>query len=282
MKIQKILIVLFVTLVFSACQEVIDWDLNEGNEHLVVNGEITTEYKKHYVYLSLTSDYYGNNPPEKVSGAKVQISDGTQVFPLTEEEPGVYATDSIAGQTGKIYELTIEYNGETYTAKDSLPEVTDMQAAYPIQLFDTIPFTDPPEIDSGWSVVMLAQEPPGKGNHYMWRYYVNGKLESDTLREWLFANDDFVDGNSPQSGWLLYTQPQKIRKNVIHKGDTFKLCMYSITKQYYDHLLSVLFQTDFRGGFFDGPPSNASTNLTNGAVGFFHASDVSCFETPVY
>ncbi len=63
---------------------------------------ISTDTMAHTVLLTRTTSYYYNQSAPPVTGADLQISDGTAVYILTEDEPGVYRTDpSVYGEAGK-------------------------------------------------------------------------------------------------------------------------------------------------------------------------------------
>jgi hypothetical protein len=48
----------------------------------------------------------------------------------------------------------------------------------------------------------------------------------------------------------------------------------SVNGQYEEFLRGMVSETDFRGGVFDVLPGNARTNLTEGAIGYFTATQV--------
>ncbi|MDG1766705.1 MAG: DUF4249 family protein, partial [Flavobacteriales bacterium] len=102
-------------ILLSSCQEVIELDLNEGDaQRLVVNGWMTDQPGRQRVDLSLTTSYFLNEAPPRVSDAIVSVTDGTATWVFTEEEPGTYRPEAdVVGEAGKTYVLNIEYAGET-------------------------------------------------------------------------------------------------------------------------------------------------------------------------
>ena len=75
------IIILLSMLIFS-CVERIDIELDESYTRLVVDGCDNHRYMAHTVMLSKTTSYYYNQPAPPVTGARVQISDGTDVYSL--------------------------------------------------------------------------------------------------------------------------------------------------------------------------------------------------------
>ncbi len=261
----------------TSCREKIDFDLSNGNTKIVIDGSITSENRRHSVKISKTSNYYDANSDERVQNASVIISDGTTDFTLTETEPGIYKTDSLSGEIGKTYTLKVSYEGITYSARSFLKEVAELQAIIAVQLFETIPIVN--EVDSDYTVAMVINEPEGLGDYYLFKYYINNRLESDTVREYSFADDEFIDGLSFDTAGFNLVPIYFIESELVEVGDTVKLEVLSINEDYNDFLISVLLQSEFRGGLFDGPAANVGSNFDNGALGYFIASDVSSAET---
>jgi hypothetical protein len=272
MRYLKIVFYLFLILSFTSCTEVVDFDLHDGQERIVVEGSITSETKAHLVRITKTGSYFSNAPAQAVSNAYVTISDGDNVFELKETPlgSGNYYTDSLlAGIPGKSYTLKIEHDGKVYQATSYLKPLATLDSIIVAQLFEPVPFGGG-AIDSSFSILMFFQDPPGLGDFYMWHYYINGELQSDTLRKVQFFDDDAVDGNYI-GGIVVY----KIKQEKIKPADIVTLNMYSISKDYYNFMLSVMLETDWRGSPWDGPPANILSNVSNGAIGFFWAGDVS-------
>ncbi len=265
------------TVALTSCTEVIDFDLNDSQTRIVIEGEITNEKKAHEIKVTESTSYYYTEEPPGVSGANVSISDGVNTFILTEVDtlPGTYRTDSsVQGEVGQQYTLSVSYDNQTYTAVDAMRSVVDMESVFVIPIEDTL-FT----ADTFYWIIMFGQENPGIGDHYVWDYYLNGELMTYALVDKAFGNDDFVDGASPADGWPVFNG---IPYESFEVGDSITLEIRSVSGDYFDFIIESLLNTAFRGGFFDGPPANVSTNIDNGAIGFFRASAVSRKKTRVF
>ena len=242
-----ILIILFIA---SACTEDYDAKLDSSFSRLVVQGSISNTKKPHQVSLTKSADYFSTSPAPRVSGATVTISDGENNFTLTEISNGLYQTDSIAGEPGKTYTLTIDINGEYYEASCYLnycPPIDSINFGY----YD---LSDYDIVDSSASILLNALEPETPDNFYMWNVYRNGILETDTLNENYFSDDLFINGYymyDVEVGWLRNAEV----------GDTVTLEMLSITKEYFDYLSQILSVTDWNMGPFGGPPANPNGNI---------------------
>lgn len=267
-----------VVVVLNSCTEPIDLNLNtDENVRLVVDAHLTTAAKAHLVYLTETRDYFTHGAPITATGAMVTFSDGTTTETLIEDAPGHYYTsDTYAGEVGKTYTLTIEYNGKTHKAVSEILPVTPLLDVY---YEDYIP--DPGDDDEEVSVVEgpngeeifetqyeiygVSLEPDTPGDHYLWFLNKNGERYTDKFDDWFFTNDNGVNGNEIDADFYdFFALP----------GDVIELEQMSITKEAHDYMFGVSSEI-YRGGLFDGAPANVSTNLDNGALGFFITSDIS-------
>ena len=154
--------ILIITTLFSSCEDKIDLDLKTADPKLVVDAMITNELKVHTVKLNISTSYFYNEPAPTASGATVSISDNEgNIYLLTETLPGVYQTaGNVQGKIGNTYTLKIIYNGKEYTS------VSTMRRSVNI---DSLGYKES-EFDEGfYHLLMFAQEPPGKGDYYLWQ-----------------------------------------------------------------------------------------------------------------
>ena len=115
----KVLAVCIGIMTLTSCQEPLNVDYTGVADEslLMVDGKITTDTTRHYVFLSRTTPL---NTSKQVweTGATVKIVNGNNIIPLSEEEDGHYYTEAnVYGVIGERYELQIELeNGDTYNA----------------------------------------------------------------------------------------------------------------------------------------------------------------------
>jgi hypothetical protein len=274
---KKIWIIGALALGLSSCTEVIDFDLNDSQTRIVVEGEITDEAKSHLIKISESTSYYFTEDAPGVTGADVSISDGVNTWVLTEIDtlPGYYLTDpKVKGEVGNEYTLRVVHENQTYEAVDTMRASATIDDLFVVPIEDTL-------FGSGsyYWIIMFGQENPGVGDHYVWDYYKNDTLMTHRLVDKAFGSDDFVDGASPADGWPVFTG---LPLEVFDRGDSVTLEMRSVSADYFDFIIESLLNTAFRGGFFDGPPANVRSNVSNGALGYFRASAVSRKKTRVF
>lgn len=256
-----------------SCYKKIDIDLDEGDQRLVVESWFTTEQKAHEVKLTLSTSYFENQVAPKVSGANVYITGGGDVFTFTETAPGIYTSAPDAGANYSTeYTLHIDYDGVSYAATDycdTVPNLDDLML-YPD--YDT----ETGEL-LGYAVLIWAQELEGFGDYYAWKVLINGEYRSDTLTDIFFASDDYIDDGLYFEAWAI----EYIDINDVNSGDVVTLEQHQLSKQSFDLYNSIMSETEWRGGIFDAPPANVSSNVDNGAFGNFVVSSVKSMDVVV-
>jgi len=272
--IASFLIAIVITMFLSNCTEIIDFDLNEGeNNRLVVDGSITNETKAHQVILSRTASYYYNQQTPRETGAQVSITDGVNTYTLNETEAGVYETQpDVTGEEGKTYTLNIKLtDGEVYTASSTMRKslaVDSLGYEYQYDMWSDEYF---------YLVYIFAQENPGKGDCYMWDLYKDGIHETDTVKERMFVDDQMYDGKYISYADIFWFSSDQITNDTTH----IMIKTQVINKDYYDFLNALMLETYWRGSPFDGPPANIPSNVSNGALGFFNAITVNTAEIDI-
>lgn len=255
------------------CTEEIDFDLNDdGFARLVVDAELTNVTKRHKVELTRTTSFYNGEVAPGVEGAKVEMRSPNQVILFTEDpgKPGTYySADSTAGEIGVEYTLEIELADEVYTGVSKIGEVPNIDSLSfeNLKNNDGPPFGQEEEGPNEYFLMsMWFQEPPTPDQQYMTLTYINGKLDTDTVTEYTFFDDQILNGE--------YLDDIKFDVVEANYGDTVTIEMWSLQRAYYDGIFSLFSETIYRGGLFDAPPANVESNIDNGALGFFLTSGV--------
>jgi len=250
-------------IVSTSCTEDLDVDFEgKSSNRLVVDGRITSDTMNQKIILSRTIDA-GSKDVVYETGAEVTLWDSTNLFVLNETEPGVYSTDDdFHGIPGKTYTLNI-------TAKDG-EEYEAISRMSPISAIDSIKIKKEyfgfADMDF-YKVLFYGQESPEPGQYYMWNIYVNDSLANDTINETMFEEDSYVNGEYMDGIEIYWMTEEEVRDDTVK----FELEMLSIPEEYYNYLVEVMMETTWRGSPWDPTPANVSSNISNGAVGFFVA-----------
>lgn len=267
MKNIKFIIAIIAAIFFVSCEDVISVDLDTAEPRLVVDASLDwiegTDGSNQTIKLTTTTGYYEQEIPA-ASGATVFVTNSSNtVFSFIETpNTGIYTCTNFEPLINEQYELTIIYNGETYTATEKLlaaPQVTSIEQEnetgfegdeIEVRFF----FPDNPDID----------------NFYLIRYNVEDLLafpDYDTF------DDRFFQGND---NFGIFSDED------LQPGDVVTMKLYNISERYYNYMsiLLTVSGSDAGGGPFQVPPATVrgnlinQTNIDNYALGYFRVTAV--------
>lgn len=275
----------FLAVCMCGCTETIELDTDNAKPVIVIYGVLTDVPSYQKIEISSSTGYFDNQPNPRISDALVSITseDGTE-YTLTEVDtvPGLYRTSVLmSGTPGKRYTLTVKTDfdgdgvGETYSAEAKMEQKIDL---------DSITITTPEMMGyKFFSINMYAMDVPDK-SYYFIRYQVNDSVYNKISRYIVF--DDMGIEEQYINGALIGYFPDRKEKDrfteedaqhmtFIKPGDTIRIQLCSISKGYYNFLLQCQKEIAGENPFFGGPLSNVTTNLSNGAIGYFAARTIS-------
>ncbi len=275
-------LVLFVGMVFSACEKQVDFAPEDVTPKLVVNGEIENG-RPPIISITRSLGYFSNVNPniassQFVRNAIVRISDGTRTHQLKEYTQQVsptitlyyYSNDpanpttAILGSFGKQYQLEIIIGSERYTASTTIPLLT--------KTLDSIRWKKAPNNpDSTKAVVMsTVTDPPGLGNYI--RYFTQRNREPYFPGANSVFDDQIVDGRTYE-----VQIDRGVNRNVetafedygfFNRGDTVTVKLCNIDKPSYDFWRTWEFSFQSIGNPFSAP-TKVLGNISNNALGAF-------------
>jgi hypothetical protein len=274
-----LLVLVFSTLLFTSCEDVIDVKLSEENLNLIgVEASITTvDEPTVFLYNTLKVDQDVTYPG--IIGAVVTISDNAtpaNLMIMTEDQanPGHYLVPKdkdYFGVAGREYTLNIQTQGVTLIAKDKLAKVE------PIDSIEVVPSQRGEKRFLG--IFTYGKEPKGLGNYYKWDIYINDTLVHDANRL-AVASDEFVDGNyiSKLEIYTDFYDTNKPEDRKLKLNDKIQVKQTSISEFAYNFYFQMINQSS-TGSLFSVPTANIRSNFTASdgkpVLGIFTARDVS-------
>jgi hypothetical protein len=245
-----------------ACERSAEWPVTPGHgSRLVVESILTNELHTQEVWLTTTYDNL-NDVPVPVLDAAVSVSAGgtTYLFDADPVIPGRYLSQApFAVVSQLIYTLTLEWNGNIYSANAALSEV----APIPPIIFtpadtlghfmlsnNVVPVFNEVQqamyqFDLDWSHI----QPEGQNTARLFFYTFNTIHISEFLRP---DNEDVF----------------------FPSGTIAVITKYGLTDDFAEYLRSVAIETTWNGILFYGNPENPVSNLSNEALGYFAACAV--------
>lgn len=262
-----------VGIIFVACEDAIDWEVDSDQIKLVAEGRITNEFTNHQVKLTETASYFSSASPRMVEGAQVVVRDGESVFTYQELQPGIYTSiNAFVGVVGKTYTIDIEL----YSPLGESSVFSASSQMLPPMILDSLfnkkeaTFGDTGDVseDSLYLLGFYAQEVVGIENGYFFDVFVNDFKETDNVVNLGIFNDEFLEDDYLED-FLIY------EVEVGNPSDSITMVLYSVEREYVRFLNALVVEIEGAEPLgFSGPPANVVGNLTNGGLGYFYAASV--------
>jgi hypothetical protein len=243
-------VILLMALLISSCKDVIDLNLAKAEPRLVIEGNVTDQIGPQVVTITKSVPFDNTNTYPPVSGATVKLVDQNGLSrTLTERGAGVYMSSSFIGKAGQSYTLNATVNGQTYTAKSTMPEkVLIDSVALSVQSFGT-------KITK--TIIVFYQDPVASQNRYRFVLSVNGVL----IKRVFARNDQFNNGRFVQQ--LLYQDDV-----TLTSGDRVDIELQCIDNNVYTYWYTFTQQSS--SGFNSTTPTNPPNNFNRDDVlGYF-------------
>lgn len=236
-----------------SCEEVIDVDLNSSDPVLVFDGQILLNQSAE-ITISYTTDYYELEDPEYVTDATVVLttSEGESET-LTHTEFGKYIGNTIVGNEGVEYTLSVTIDGETYTATSQILTPTQFVSVTPVESNRGMGSETYYELD------MIFSNQVDEENYYLIKYF--------------YTDDDGDQEETSTLSWEFFSNTETIEFSgfrIFEEGTDIALEIYSVDEGTYDYYAS-LSDINGDGGGGDATPYNPDSNFEGDVLGYFRA-----------
>lgn len=249
-------------IIFISCEDVVEIDLNESAPKLVIEAtmhrNLADSASTSFVKLTTTAPFFENVIPE-VTTATVTITDENGIsYDFVYTQNGMYE-GTIFIEDNVAYTLEVLYEGETYSATESIEKVAPLEF---VEQNDDGGF-------SGDEIELKAffTDPAGVENYYFFEGLSNRGNVYDTFY------DEFFDGN-PIFGFYVVED--------LEAGDEVNFQLSGVDEQFYNFMLILLQQgSDDSGGPFETQPATVRGNIVNLTdqqnfpLGYFRISEIS-------
>lgn len=261
---KKYIYILILLFTYS-CEDVIDVELNAAPPKLVIDASIDwlkdTAGNEQSIKLTLSAPYFDTTVPP-ANGAQVTVTDSnnnTYIF-IEIGNTGIYNTSTFVPVINQMYTLTIIYEGETYTATETL------QSVVPIEYVEQ-------RDDGGFSgleteLKAFYLDPADEENYYFFEF-ISDIPAIPTLEVY---EDEFTNGNLI---FGFYTEED------LEPNDMVIIRNHGVSRRFYNFMFILLQQNNNEGGGpFETQPATVrgncvnQTNPNNFPLGYFRLSEV--------
>ncbi len=255
---RHLLLAILIVIGNSSCKKIIDIDLNDSDPVLVIEASVTKDSLLNWALITKSMNFNDAPLPPLVSNAtiKLETNDGRSEE-MRMIRPGFYISNSIRGEEGKEYTLTVEVEGKQYRAMSRIPTQIAMDS-----------LTCKEEFGRGkteYRITPHYQDPAGVENFYKFSITING-LPDPNIN---IRNDKYYDG--------AYTSRPLWTTNELKKGDTVRVEMECVDSNVY-----LFYYTLNRSQrMSSASPSNPVSNFTGGCLGCFRGKTSQTMEVIV-
>lgn len=257
----------------TSCSDVIDVDVQEADSRLVIEASLDWEKgttgNNQSIKLSESTPYFDTTTNTSVTNATVRVVNDVDAseFVFTHEENGVYSTNSFVPVINNSYTLEVIYEGETYTANETLVSVTD--------IIDINQSIEDGFDDEELEVNVVFNDPEDEENYYLFKFQKQGDL-FPSLED---GNDEFVNGN--EITWWYEKEEDEDTDEIeaFQPGDIVDISFFGISEAYQNYMSILIEQSDSGGPFgvtpvpLKGNCINTTTS-DNYAFGYFRLTQV--------
>lgn len=257
-------IYLFLVVLLAACTKDLEIDYNHVEPIPVVEAVLTTGGLS--VKLTQTRDMEEPANTETIDNAKislVRVGDYGYETPVFNRGDGLYSV-AYEPEVGQTYTLDIEIDGTHYVASSEMKEKVEvLSAEFKIQEIFT---------QQVMTYEFVVNTPADEQAYYC---YVTTR--ADTVYAWgTFRNMGSDNGQVTEtiSCFNLDDDPEEIDDNMLYDGDPVVTVFYTLTQENYDYLASV--------GMTSLTGANPDSQFTNGALGYFIATNIATTDVVYY
>ncbi|WP_276166860.1 DUF4249 family protein [Zobellia alginiliquefaciens] len=268
-KVTLLLLILSIT----SCTDVVDVEVQEGTKRLVIQASLDwkkgTSGNEQSVKLSTSTEFFDTTSNTAVTGASVSVTNDTSgaEFIFTDQNNGEYTTSEFVPVMDQSYTLEVVYNGETFTAQETMTPVTEITDLYQGREdgFD----------DEELELHVEFTDPEDEENFYLFRFHKLG----DLLPEFEVGNDEFINGNEIDTWYETEEDEDTDKIEAIQPGDVVTVEMYGVSEAYYNYMDILIDQVGGVGIFSATPVAVKGncvnlTNPDNYAHGYFRVTEV--------
>lgn len=265
------LLFLGITVTATSCQKVIDINLKKADQRYIIDALITDQLGYNYVTISKSKPFDENNDFERIHDATVWVKDlqDNTIYPFTVAPlPNRFGYNNVAlaARTGSSYELYIALReGDTLTATCTVPDTKVMLDTITIERSEFSMFLGR-DIYVG---VPVYKDPPGRGNYYLLKSYLNGVNTVSAS----YDTDEFIDGQVNKSP-IFFRSVDREDENAVEfkNGDTLGVELYCISKPVYEFYFTL---GQNGSGAISNPANPRSNVYGKNVIGVFNAATIS-------
>jgi hypothetical protein len=244
-----------IVLTLSACEEVIEIDLNTSTPKMVFEGVIEKDSAA-WIKLTYTTDYFTTEEPTFVDDATVVLTDKSgNSEKLNYQGEGLYKGEWLKGKEKEDYCISVEGSGYTYQAETELMAQSQIYSVS----FEKQESKVLGEKTDSYDLTIKFSDNPETENFYLIKFLINDSL---TTKNYIYVKDSYYTPNN-----VFEYSPMRIE---FQQNDKVDIWLYSIDEGSYTYFNQL---NDISGSEIgsSSTPYNAQSNFGSDVLGYFMA-----------
>lgn len=273
--------VIFVLFGFASCKKEIDFDYNEIDAIVVVEGRVTNEGTEVLVTKSrsMTDSVHGSCLPGAVVTINAMANGQSSAFTVPFDPQTQTYRSPMRGTPGTTYQLKVDFEGHRYEGSSTMPAAANILSSefYWYTMLDErvviyeVWATDPYPADrnSYWSRMDRKTHHPHFADRkhektYRWNVFQDRGMPQGLIYRSIMCMSERDAEEDKEDDW----------DRILYEGDTITFQLMTIDGPTFDYFQSL------RAG--QGGGANPRSNLTGGCLGYFAAGSVTHADTLVF
>jgi hypothetical protein len=268
-------------LFLNSCTAPFDINTKDSKPVIVIYGAITDEYRFQRVRITSSSPYFEDKNDEVIGNAIVKIEDSEgEVYQMKYIGDGYYeSTMKFNVDENVTYNLTVEVDFDKDGDVDLYEAHTTVQPIVPVDSIN-LKYIEIMGY-SHYALNLFMQDSPEQYNYYLFRYIINDSISNFRISELLTSSDELYNGSYLDNVTIIYfedgndednikmNEKSDIKMKFVYPGDKITFQIINIEEGYYKFINECISEKNGENPFFGGPPSNITSNISNGGVGYF-------------
>jgi hypothetical protein len=275
---KKIFLILNFSFLIVSCTAPIDIRVRAGEERIAVYSTLFGDEIHQRVTVQRTMPFFSSDLGASwIPDATVTISSSRGEIYHTwwdVTSNGYITREAFAAVPGVTYTLDVEFDFDSDgTAEHYTASTTPLAPAMKVYAAEIVPTKVVAMFL--YRFLIFGEEPAGK-DFYVTRIAINDVIRQSRLEHWGLQDDRLFDG-SRFDGMTVATfdsergfDPEsREENNWVKPGDEVTLLISNVDEDFFYFISETRQSNGASNPFFGGPPYNARTNISGGAVGYF-------------
>ncbi len=270
----SLLSIVVISLLFTACERKIDFDLGKGEPQVVVDAFLNNSRDTQFIYISKSVPYLDKADPIGYDVDSVIVIDETSLKKIKFDRLSLgiyfYVPNNDTLLVGHQYGLGVFDKANTYVSASKMGRVGTIDSM-------TYERENPnSNTNKAYDVEFIGKDPVGVGDLVWIKEYKNDTLSGSFN---VAYDNAFTASDNGSGDGEVYIVPLRTFSNYF-LGDECKVEIYAITPECYYYLKQIDVQLNNTAGLFAQPVANVDgniVNLTNNKdkiLGFFNVGAV--------